>query len=138
MPSHDAALLGRAVDAGFSGVIVPMVESAGQARALVSARHTPPLGSRSTGTSRITLGVIPDPVPPLLLPMVETAAGLDHEAEILAAPGVDGVFFGPYDLSISAGFPDPGSADHRGAAARHQPRSRSRQDRRLHGRPTLI
>jgi 2-keto-3-deoxy-L-rhamnonate aldolase RhmA len=41
--------------------------------------------------------------------MVESATGLDHAAEILAVPGVDGVFFGPYDLSISAGFPDPGS-----------------------------
>jgi 4-hydroxy-2-oxoheptanedioate aldolase len=109
MPSHDAALLGRAVDAGVSSVIVPMVESADQARALVSACHTPPLGSRSTGTSRLTLGVVRDPVPPLLLPMVESATGLDHAAEILAVPGVDEVFFGPYDLSISAGFPAPGS-----------------------------
>lgn len=110
MPSHDPALLGRVLDAGVSGVIVPLVESADQAMALVSACLPPPAGSRSTGGCRQTLGVTGDDGPQqLLLPMVETAAGLQHAAEILAVPGVDGVFFGPYDLSISAGFPGPSS-----------------------------
>jgi 4-hydroxy-2-oxoheptanedioate aldolase len=77
--------------------------------ALVSACLPPPAGSRSTGGCRWTLGVTGDRVPQLLLPMVETVAGLERAAEILAAPGVDGVFFGPHDLSISAGFPGPSS-----------------------------
>lgn len=42
-------------------------------------------------------------------PMVETANGLEHAADILAVPGIDGVFFGPYDLSISPGYPSPDS-----------------------------
>ena len=108
MPSHDPALLGRVLDAGVSGVIVPMVDSADQAAALVAACLTPPAGSRSTGGCRRTLGVTGD-APQLLLPMVESAAGLRHAAEILAVPGVDGVFVGPYDLTISAGFPGPSS-----------------------------
>jgi 4-hydroxy-2-oxoheptanedioate aldolase len=41
--------------------------------------------------------------------MVETATGLAHAEDILAVPGVDGVFFGPYDLTISAGYPAAGS-----------------------------
>ena len=49
------------------------------------------------------------PARPLLLPMVETATGREHAADILAVDGVDGVFVGPYDLTISAGFPAPGS-----------------------------
>lgn len=109
MPSHDPALLGRVLDAGVSGVIVPMVDSADQAVACVSACLPPPAGSRSTGGCRQTLAVTGDPAPQLLLAMVETAAGLQHTAEILAVEGVDGVFFGPYDLSISAGFPGPSS-----------------------------
>lgn len=109
MPSHDPALLGRALDSGVSGVIVPMVNSADQALALVSACLTPPHGSRSTGGCRQSLGVTGEPFTPLLLPMVETAEGLQNAAEILAVPGVDGVFFGPYDLSISTGFPGPSS-----------------------------
>ncbi len=40
---------------------------------------------------------------PLLLPMVETRAGLDHLDDILGVEGVDGTFVGPYDLSLSLG-----------------------------------
>lgn len=109
MPSHDPALLGRALDAGVSGVIIPMVSSADAARALVSACLTPPHGSRSTGGCRQSLGLSGEPLTPLLLPMVETAEGLQNAAQILAVPGVDGVFVGPYDLSISSGFPSPSS-----------------------------
>lgn len=109
-PSHDPAKLGRVLDAGVGGVIVPMVESADHARALVSACRTPPLGVRSTGGCRSTLGVTRAPAQPLVLPMVETAAGLDRAGDILAVPGVDGLFVGPYDLTISAGYPAPDSS----------------------------
>ena len=108
-PTHDPAVLGRILDTGVSGLIVPMVESAAQAQALVAATRPPPDGARSTGGCRSTLGVTRSPAQPLLLPMVETATGLDHAAEILSVPGVDGVFFGPYDLTLSAGYPAPNS-----------------------------
>lgn len=108
-PDHAPATVGRLLDAGVDGLIVPMVESADQARALVSAGRTPPRGTRSTGGCRQTLGVADAPAEQLLLPMVETAAGLRNAADILAVDGVDGVFVGPYDLSISSGFPAPDS-----------------------------
>lgn len=108
-PSHDPATLGRILDAGVSGIIIPVVESADQARVLVSAARTPPNGARSTGGCRATLGVAREPARQLVLPMVETAAGLGNAADILAVPGVDGVFFGPYDLTLSAGYPAPDS-----------------------------
>jgi 2-keto-3-deoxy-L-rhamnonate aldolase RhmA len=111
VPSHDAAVVARVLDAGVDGVIVPVVDTAEQAAALVAAAWPPPRGARSTGSSRSALGVTGDPSPPVLLPMVETAAGLRHAAEILAVPGVDGVFVGPYDLTISCGFPDPSSPE---------------------------
>ena len=109
-PSHDPAILARILDTGVSGLIVPMVESADQARALVTATRTPPLGARSTGGCRAAIKGTRAPTHPLLLAMVESTAGLDHADEILAVPGVDGVFFGPYDLTISAGYPSPSSA----------------------------
>lgn len=108
-PSDDPAILGRVLDTGVSGIIIPMVGSADQARAVVSAARTPPQGTRSTGGCRASLGVAHAPTQQLVLPMVETWAGLEHAADILAVPGVDGVFVGPYDLSISAGYPGPGS-----------------------------
>ena len=102
MASHAADAIGRVVDAGVQGVIVPGVESADEAAALVRAIRLPPAGGRSTGAARTALGVT-DVGEALLLPMVETAAGLHHAADIAAVDGVDGIFIGPYDLSMSLG-----------------------------------
>lgn len=107
--SHDAATIGRVLDAGVQGVIVPAVESADEARALASACLSPPRGKRSAGVARSALGVVSGGSDPLLLPMVETADGLEHVVEILAVDGIDGIFIGPYDLSLSMGFPSPSS-----------------------------
>ena len=101
LPSHDAAQLARALDTGIDGVIVPAVESAAQAGQLVQAACFPPRGRRSAGLSRASL--LGRPGQPLLLPMVETRAGLDHLDDILGVDGVDGIFLGPYDLSLSLG-----------------------------------
>jgi 4-hydroxy-2-oxoheptanedioate aldolase len=102
MASHAGDAIGKVVDAGAQGVIVPGVESASEAAALVRVTRLPPVGGRSTGSSRTALGIT-DGGEPLLLPMVETAAGLAAAADIAAVDGVDGIFIGPYDLSMSLG-----------------------------------
>jgi HpcH/HpaI aldolase/citrate lyase family len=89
------------LDTGVDGVIVPAVESAGQARQLVQAACFPPGGRRSKGLARVSLLGRRDQ--PLLLPMVETRAGFDALDDILGVDGVDGTFIGPYDLSLSLG-----------------------------------
>ena len=101
LASHDEAQLARVLDAGVDGGIVPAVESAGQARSLVRAAYVPPRGRRSKGLARVSLLGPRDQ--PLLLPMVETRAGLDHLDDILGVDGVDGIFLGPYDLALSLG-----------------------------------
>ena len=101
LASHDEAQLGRVLDTGVDGVIVPAVESADQARQLVQAACFPPRGRRSKGLARVSLLGPRDQ--PLLLPMVETRAGLDALDDILGVDGVDGTFLGPYDLSLSLG-----------------------------------
>jgi len=101
LASHDETQLARVLDAGVDGVIVPAVESAGQAEALVRAARFPPRGRRSQGLARAALLGPRDQ--PLLLPMVETRAGLDHLDDILGVDGVDGIFLGPYDLTLSLG-----------------------------------
>ncbi|MDL9978667.1 HpcH/HpaI aldolase family protein [Microbacterium sp. ASV49] len=100
---HDPALIARVVDGGADAVIVPAVDSAAQAAALVRAVRLPPAGARSSGISRTSLGVARAASHTLLLPMIETAAGFAALDEILCVPGVDGVFVGPYDLSLSLG-----------------------------------
>ena len=101
LASHDEAQLARVLDTGVDGVIVPAVESAGQAEELVRAAYFPPRGRRSQGPARVSMLGPRDQ--PLLLPMVETRAGLDHLDDILGVDGVDGIFLGPYDLTLSLG-----------------------------------
>lgn len=103
-------LIGRALDAGASGVIVPMVEDPAQARAAAQASHYPPNGARSFGPARRAFGVnagygVPrSEDEPLCLVMVESAGALDQVEEIAATEGVDGVFVGPFDLSLALGI----------------------------------
>jgi 4-hydroxy-2-oxoheptanedioate aldolase len=99
--SHDEAQLARVLDAGVDGMIVPAVESGAQAEQLVQAACFAPRGRRSKGLARVSLLGPRDQ--PLLLPMVETRAGLDHLDDILGVDGVDGIFVGPYDLTLSLG-----------------------------------
>jgi 4-hydroxy-2-oxoheptanedioate aldolase len=89
--------IGRALDLGCAGVIVPNVESAGQARAVVGACHYPPAGYRSGG------GVLAGQDEPFCLIMVESRAAMADLEATLAVPGVDGIYVGPRDLSYSLG-----------------------------------
>lgn len=108
--SHSAREILAAIDAGADGVIIPAVESAAQAEALVRAVCLPPLGSRSTGTSRRLTSAL-HVEPPILLPMVETAAGASSLEAIASVAGVDGIFIGPYDLSRSLGISSVDSSE---------------------------
>ncbi len=89
--------IGRALDLGCAGVIVPNVESAEQVRAVVGACHYPPAGYRSAG------GAMTSPGGPFCLIMVESRAALADLDQTLAVPGVDGIYVGPRDLSYSLG-----------------------------------
>lgn len=103
---NDAGLIGRALDAGADGVIVPLVETAGQAEAAVAAASYPPSGSRSWGPLRgleRTDGVDGSAPEPLIVVMVETAGGLSAVDAIAATPGIDMVLVGPNDLALSLG-----------------------------------
>ncbi len=101
LPANEPVQVMRSLDSGAAGVVVPMVDSAEDARRAVQACRFPPLGSRSWGP--MWGDVRPDGAPPpaeqdaavLCLLMVETRAGLDAVEEIVAVPGVDGVYVGP-------------------------------------------
>lgn len=120
--ANDPVLIGRALDAGAEGVIVPNVESAEDARRAVAAAHYPPLGVRSWGPTRSAYGLGPDPTTVngqlLCLVMIETTDGVARAKEITAVAGVHGVYVGPGDLAVSLG-PDPvtGPRDERHRAA---------------------
>lgn len=112
VPGHEWSFIGKALDAGATGVIVPMVERADTAAMLAAACRFPPEGTRSRGGGRGVLvggpSLAEENAETLCLVMIETAAGLAAADEIAAVPGVDGVYIGPSDLAISLGV-DPGA-----------------------------
>ncbi len=104
--SNDAGLIGRVLDAGALGVIVPLVNDAEEAARAIAACRYPPDGVRSYGPVRAT-EVVGSKVPEdlagevLCFVMVETREGLEQVEEIAATPGLDGIYIGPSDLAIS-------------------------------------
>jgi 4-hydroxy-2-oxoheptanedioate aldolase len=113
--ANDAATIGRALDAGAVGVIVPLINTVDDAAAAVAACRFPPAGSRSWAPVRASLRVGPDPADTnaavACLVMIETAQALANVTEICAVPGVDGVYIGPSDLSIALGAPRAGAVE---------------------------
>jgi 4-hydroxy-2-oxoheptanedioate aldolase len=106
VPWTDAATIMRVLDFGATGVIVPMVNTAEEARLAASAMRYPPDGIRSFGPTRggyATPSEANQDV--VLLVMIETAEALERVDEIAATPGVDGLFLGPVDLGLSLGQP---------------------------------
>ncbi|MET1028214.1 MAG: SDR family oxidoreductase [Dongiaceae bacterium] len=106
--------IGSALDAGASGVIVPFVETADQAEAAVVAAKFPPRGQRSFGFIRPALDlpayVLNANADTFVAVMIETAKGVENAVEIAAVAGVDMIFIGPFDLSLSLGlFPELGA-----------------------------
>ncbi len=102
--SPSFADVGRPLDLGARGVIVPSVRDADHAREVVSAVRYAPAGPRSIG--RLSGGADE----PLVIVMVETASALDDLEALLAVEGLDGVYVGPGDLSLALELAGP---DHR-------------------------
>lgn len=108
----------KMLDVGAAGLIVPQVESVEQVRALVSYAKFAPLGNRGYCPSRDGgWGMAPNysggmtgymasaNADTLLIPQCETSGCLEHIEEIVSVEGVDGIFIGPFDLSIALGIP---------------------------------
>ena len=104
---NDFSVIGRALDRGALGIIVPMVNSAEEARAAAYAVRYPPEGGRSIGpfgtaflgedyVSQINQEVY-------LAVQIETHTAVGRAAEILATDGVDGCWIGPGDLANTMG-----------------------------------
>lgn len=107
----DTALIKQVLDIGAQTLLVPMVESAVQARELVRAIHYPPQGIRGVGSALARASrwnSIPGYLEQAdaqmcLLVQIESREGLANLDAIAAVEGVDGVFIGPADLSASMG-----------------------------------
>lgn len=115
VPWNEPGIIGKVLDAGAMGIIVPMIEDTDDVQEMLNACYYPPLGQRSFGPVRVSqrdgMSYGSDANERVMvLPMIETAKALECVHDILAMEGVDGVFVGPFDLSISLGLM-PGDND---------------------------
>jgi 4-hydroxy-2-oxoheptanedioate aldolase len=121
--ANDPLLIGRALDAGAAGVVVPLVNTPDEAAAAIAACRFPPAGSRSFGPNRVTL--VTGTLDPRILEdvacivMVETAVGLANVEAIASMPGLDAILIGPSDLALGLGLAhDDRGESHRAAVSR--------------------
>jgi 4-hydroxy-2-oxoheptanedioate aldolase len=118
---NDFSLIGRLLDDGMMGIVVPMVNNAADAQAAASACRFPPIGARSWGWGRARAygddysDWIDEQI--FLAVQLETKEAVENAEAILATPGVDGCWVGPSDLSLSLGF-HPREMDNREEHAR--------------------
>ncbi|GAA4684322.1 HpcH/HpaI aldolase family protein [Frondihabitans cladoniiphilus] len=110
--ANDITPIGKALDAGAVGIIVPLVDTAEDAASAVRSAKYPPRGGRSYGPMRSSLRVGPIPGDSndttLVFAMIETPQGLANVEAIAATPGLDGLYVGPSDLAIAVGAAYPG------------------------------
>jgi 2-dehydro-3-deoxyglucarate aldolase/4-hydroxy-2-oxoheptanedioate aldolase len=114
VPGPQYQMIAPVLDAGAKGIMVPMVESAETARAIVAATRYPPAGVRGAA-----FGVAHDDYRPgavadkiaranaqtIVIAMIETAKGVDQVEQIAAVDGVDLLWLGHFDLTNSLGIP---------------------------------
>jgi 4-hydroxy-2-oxoheptanedioate aldolase len=111
-PQGDHILIKQMLETGVQTLLIPMVETAEQAKSLVAAMMYPPNGIRGVGSALARAsrwGRIEDYLATAndqmcLLIQVETKLGYENLDSILEVPGIDGVFFGSADLAASYGY----------------------------------
>ena len=119
VPASDYHFIARALDVGAHGIMVPMVESAEQAQHIVSCATYPPRGRRGAaftvahddylpGTPADKMAAAAERI--IIIPQIETPAGVQNVDAIAAVSGVDIVWLGHFDLTNFMGI--PGEFDH--------------------------
>ncbi len=114
VPRSDYSFLARALDVGCEGVMIPMVNSAEEAREIVAATRYPPVGRRGAAFGfahdHYEAGSPIDKIKKanannLVIAQIETEHGLDNVEEIAAVDGIDVLWVGHFDLTNFLGIP---------------------------------
>lgn len=108
VPVNDFTWIGRYLDEGCVGIVVPMVNSAEEAKRAADATRFPPIGTRSWGWGRAARygATYTDEIDSevFLAVQIETRTAVENAEAILSTPGVDGCWVGPSDLALSYGI----------------------------------
>nr|RZI35249.1 4-hydroxy-2-oxo-heptane-1,7-dioate aldolase [Cryobacterium sp. SO1] len=111
VPTGDAIVIKQVLDLGAQTILVPMVSTEDQARAVAASTQYPPAGRRGVGSAlarsarwnRVENYLANAAEHVSVFVQVETAEGVENAYEIASTPGIDGVFVGPSDLAASMG-----------------------------------
>ncbi len=106
VPWLEPGIIMKVLDAGAYGIICPMIDGPEDAARLVRYTRYPPLGERSFGPTRAIYAAGSDYAQQanaeiLVFAMIETSKAMDNLEAIVATPGLDGIYVGPADLSLS-------------------------------------
>jgi 4-hydroxy-2-oxoheptanedioate aldolase len=106
----DLAYMMRMLDGGAYGLICPMIRDRADTEAFVQACKYPPMGFRSYGPARAVVYGGDDyfkhaNVELITMAMIETADALENIEDIAQTPNLDGLYVGPWDLSLALGLP---------------------------------
>lgn len=115
VPDHGYGDVQRILDAGAAGLLFPHVSDRAECEKVVRQASHPPYGTRGAGggmragnwgmAGRGTANYVKDGVEKVMrIPMIEEKVAVDNADDILAVPGVDGIFIGPGDLSMTMGL----------------------------------
>ena len=111
--SHEPAAIQHALDLGATGIIAPDVRDVSQARAIASAAHFAPSGTRGACPCGRAVGHLTQDWPcdhrrmdadVLVFGLVEHPAGIENVDSIAHEGGLDGLMFGPFDLAMTLGL----------------------------------
>jgi 4-hydroxy-2-oxoheptanedioate aldolase len=117
VPRNEPGIIGKSLDAGAWGIIVPMVNTREEAEEAVAACRYAPVGIRSYGPLRANFYAGSDYFARAngevtCIVMIETRTAVDNVEDIVSVPGVDAVYMGPADLSVTLGLaPAPDQTD---------------------------
>lgn len=108
VPWNDPGLIGRLLDMGALGIVCPMVNTRAECEQFVGACRYYPDGYRSLGPTRPSLAYGADyarhaNTEVATFAMIETKTAVDNAAEIISTPGLDAIYVGPGDLSLTLG-----------------------------------
>jgi len=127
VPNHDPSFIQRVLDLGAAGIMVPHVRTVEEATNIVAAARFAPAGTRGACPATRSMGHITFDWPGeyrkanddvLVFALIEDIEGVENVEEIAKHSGVDGLVFGPFDLSQAAGL--DGNIGHPDIKAMHQ------------------
>jgi len=113
----DGPMMGRMLDVGIHGLMVPMINTAEEAEFVIQNTKMPPIGIRGKGTGRGPLwgayenynnGEVDEKS--MVIVQCETPEAVENIEEIVQVPGIDCVYIGRLDLAHAMGVEDPSSS----------------------------